>query len=80
VVGVAQTLAITLSVLNAPHEWPWSYLLMLMAHAAVFAVAAGRYGGLDGVLRPRWLASDTRLSRLLVRASGPAAAPPPGRR
>jgi thiosulfate dehydrogenase (quinone) large subunit len=68
-VGVAQTLAITLSVLNAPNEWPWSYFLMLMVHAVLFATAAGRYGGLDGLLRPRWQTSQTRLARALVRAS-----------
>jgi thiosulfate dehydrogenase [quinone] large subunit len=68
-VGIGQTLAITLSVLNAPNEWPWSYFLMLLVHVAVFATAAGRFGGLDGVLRPRWLASPGRLARLLVRAS-----------
>jgi thiosulfate dehydrogenase (quinone) large subunit len=68
-VGIGQTLAITLSVLNAPDEWPWSYFLMLLVHAAVFATAAGRFAGLDGVLRPRWVAADGRLARLLVRAS-----------
>ena len=69
VVGIGQTIAIALSVLNAPNEWVWSYLLMLLAHVALFATAAGRYGGLDGLLRPRWLASPTRLARLLVAAS-----------
>jgi thiosulfate dehydrogenase [quinone] large subunit len=68
-VGIAQTVAITLSVLNAPNEWVWSYLLMALAHLALFAVAAGRYGGLDGVLRPRWLARRSRFGRLLVCAS-----------
>jgi thiosulfate dehydrogenase [quinone] large subunit len=68
-VGVGQTLAITLSVLHAPNEWVWSYLLMLLMHVVVFATAAGRYTGLDGLLRPRWRASDTRLARLLLRAS-----------
>jgi thiosulfate dehydrogenase [quinone] large subunit len=68
-VGVGQTLAITLSALNAPHEWVWSYLLMLLAHLALFATAAGRYFGLDGVLRPGWLRSSSWLARLLVRAS-----------
>jgi thiosulfate dehydrogenase [quinone] large subunit len=68
-VGVAQTIAITLSVLNAPNEWPWSYFLMLIAHAALFATAAGRYGGLDGLLRPRLRGSSSRWARLLVRAS-----------
>jgi thiosulfate dehydrogenase [quinone] large subunit len=69
VVGVAQTVAITLSVLNAPDEWVWSYLLMLLAHAAVFATAAGRYAGLDGLLRPGWQRSQAWWARWLVRAS-----------
>jgi thiosulfate dehydrogenase [quinone] large subunit len=68
-VGVGQTLAITFSVANAPHEWLWSYLLMLLAHLAILATAAGRYAGLDGVLRPAWRAADGRLPRLLLRAS-----------
>jgi thiosulfate dehydrogenase [quinone] large subunit len=50
-VGVAQTLAITLSVLNAPHEWHWSYFLMVLAHLALFATAAGQYAGIDGTLK-----------------------------
>lgn len=68
-VGLAQTMAITLSVLNAPNEWHWSYLLMFMANAAVFATAAGRYAGLDGLLRPHWQSSTKPVYRLLVRAS-----------
>jgi thiosulfate dehydrogenase [quinone] large subunit len=68
-IGVGQTVAITLSVLNAPNEWHWSYLLMLLAHLALVATAAGRYAGLDAALRPRWLAAPGRLARLLVRAS-----------
>ena len=68
-VGIVQTTAITLSVLNAPNEWHWSYLLMLLVHAAVFATAAGRYAGLDGLLRPRWQSSTKPISRLFVRAS-----------
>ena len=68
-VGIAQTVAIMLSVVNSPGEWIWSYLLMLLIHAALFATAAGRYGGLDGVLRPEWQDSRSWLARLLVRAS-----------
>jgi thiosulfate dehydrogenase [quinone] large subunit len=68
-VGVAQGLAITLSVLNTPGEWHWSYYLMIAAHLMLFAVAAGRAGGLDGVLRPVWQASDGPLSRLMLRIS-----------
>ena len=69
VVGIAQTVVIMLSVLNAPHEWYWSYLLMLLVHMALFATAAGRYAGLDGLLRPSWERSRSGLVRLLARAS-----------
>lgn len=69
VVGIMQTLAITLSVLNAPHEWHWSYFLMLLAHIVLLATAAGRAYGLDGLLRPHWRRSGSRLSGLLLRAS-----------
>ena len=67
--GLGQTVAITLSVLNAPHEWEWSYYLMALAHVALFATAAGRSFGLDGLLRPAWHGSSSRTARLLLRAS-----------
>lgn len=68
-IGIAQTVAITLSVLNAPHEWHWAYLLMLLVHIALFATAAGRYAGMDGVVRPTLQRSDSRWARLVVIAS-----------
>ncbi len=63
-VGVAQSAAIGLSVANAEGEWYWSYLLMAALHVAVFAMAAGRYYGVDALLRqrpglPRWLEAAT---------------------
>jgi len=69
IVGFAQTIAITLSVLNAPHEWHWSYYLMLLAHVVLFGTAAGRSYGLDGVFRPVWYESPARFSKILLRAS-----------
>jgi hypothetical protein len=36
-------------------------------HMALFATAAGRYAGLDGLLRPSW--EHSRSGRLLARAS-----------
>jgi len=68
-VGMAQTVAITLSVLNAPEEWHWSYYLMFAAHAVLLTSAAGRTAGLDAILRPRWRASTGRVSQLLLRMS-----------
>jgi thiosulfate dehydrogenase (quinone) large subunit len=69
VIGVAQTVVIMLSVLNAPHEWYWWYLLMLLVHLALFATAAGRYAGLDGLLRANWQHSRSLAARWLVRVS-----------
>ncbi len=64
-VGVLQSLAITLSVLNAPNEWHWSYFLMIMVHLAIFATAAGRSFGVDAVLRPTLRQSTSRPLRAL---------------
>jgi len=69
VVGLAQTTAITLSVLNTPGEWAWAYLLMYAAHLALLATAAGRAYGVDGVLRPAWRARRSRVGRALLLAS-----------
>ncbi len=47
--GVAQSVAIALSVAYAPHEWPWSYWLMIGAHLAVLLSASGRVLAVDAV-------------------------------
>jgi thiosulfate dehydrogenase (quinone) large subunit len=69
VVGLVQSAFITLSVLNTPGEWEWSYYLMIASHLGVFALAAGRTGGLDGLMRPAWEQSGSRVAPLLLRAS-----------
>ncbi len=48
-IGLAQSLAIGLSVAYAPHEWPWSYFLMIGAHLVLVFAVAGRVLGTDGV-------------------------------
>lgn len=68
-VGVAQAAAIALSVVATPGEWSWAYYLMIVGHLAIFGTAAGRFWGLDEILRPRWKNSDSRLARLLLKAS-----------
>ncbi len=47
--GLTQSLAIGLSVAYAPHEWPWSYWLMIGGHAVLVFASAGRVLGVDGV-------------------------------
>ena len=49
IIGIAQSLAIGLSVAYAPHEWPWSYFLMIGAHLVLVFASAGRVLGTDGV-------------------------------
>lgn len=49
IIGLAQSLAIGLSVAYAPHEWPWSYFLMVGAHLVLVFAVAGRVLGTDGV-------------------------------
>jgi hypothetical protein len=47
--GVAQSLAIGLSVAFAPEEWPWSYLLMIGVHGLLLVSSAGRVLAVDAV-------------------------------
>lgn len=49
VTGVAQSLAIGLSVAYAPDEWPWSYWLMIGAHVLLLFSAGGRLLAVDSV-------------------------------
>ena len=51
-VGAAWSVPILLSVIyyDRADEWSWSYLMMIGLHLVLFATAAGRHLGLDGVL------------------------------
>ena len=68
-IGAGQATAIGLSVMFQPGEWPWAYVMMVVCHLMIFSLAAGRTGGLDGVLRPLWHKRTTKISQLLMRAS-----------
>jgi thiosulfate dehydrogenase (quinone) large subunit len=68
-VGAGMSLAIAFSVLLAPHEWPWAYYLMIGGHLVVAGTAAGRFAGLDGILRPVWRRREGRAIELALRLS-----------
>jgi thiosulfate dehydrogenase [quinone] large subunit len=68
-IGIIQTGAIALSVLNAPDEWHWGYILMGVGHLVLLLSAAGRTWGIDGLLRPVWVRSPGRVARLMTVAS-----------
>ena len=61
-IGMGTQLMIGLS--NAPNEWEWSYILMVLLSVAMFGLAPGRYFGLDRLLRPRFKALGERGSRV----------------
>ncbi len=70
-VGIAAQLWIGLANIPQPFEWEWSYGLMVLVALALFAIAPGRYFGLDALLRPRVLraaAQGNRLARLIALA------------
>jgi thiosulfate dehydrogenase [quinone] large subunit len=69
IIGALQALAIGLSAANGPNEFGGTYWLLVVGNLVLFATAAGRVGGLDGVLRPTWRASRGRVARWMVRAS-----------
>lgn len=68
-IGILQTIAITLSVLNTPGEWQWSYYLMFAAQFVILATAAGRIAGVDALLRPRWSLGSGRPARIAMALS-----------
>lgn len=61
-IGMGTQLMIGLS--NAPNEWEWSYILMVLLAVAMFGLAPGRYFGLDRLLRPRLKVLSERGSRV----------------
>lgn len=51
--GLLESINLGLGIAFAPGEWYWSYLLMIVLHLLLLAVAAGRYYGLDALIRER---------------------------
>ena len=50
-VGLLMSLNLLIGLLEVPHEWPWSYMMMAMWHGVFFVTASGRLWGMDGWLR-----------------------------
>ncbi len=61
-VGAAMTVPILLSTIyyDGADEWSWAYFMMIGLHLLLFATAAGRSFGLDGVLAARRPARSAR--------------------
>ncbi len=65
-VGLAMSINITLSVLKVPHEWPWSYLMLIGYSLLFLSFRSGRSLGLDGFLS-RWLSGRQGVVPTLLR-------------
>src|SRR5262249_40205318 len=53
VVAIGMAANITVGILNVPHEWGWTYVMLIMLPAVFLFTAAGRSFGIDSFLAPR---------------------------
>jgi hypothetical protein len=67
--GVGQSLAIGLSVAEAPNEWPWAYAMMIGIHLVLLLTPSAQYAAVDAV---RGAAADerARVARRLLMGGG----------
>jgi uncharacterized membrane protein YphA (DoxX/SURF4 family) len=63
-VAIGMSLQLTVGLAHTPHEWEWSYILMVLLSVVLFGLAPGRYFGLDRLLRPRLKVLKERGSRV----------------
>ena len=62
--AIGMSVQLTVGLAHTPDEWEWSYILMVLLSVLLFAIAPGRYFGLDRLLRPRFKALRDRGSRV----------------
>ena len=68
VVAIGMATNITIGILNVPHEWGWTYAMLIMFPALFLLTDAGRSFGLDAFVAPRLdraAAAGSRLARLV---------------
>jgi thiosulfate dehydrogenase [quinone] large subunit len=67
-VAIGMAANITLGILNVPHEWGWTYVMLIMLPAVFLFTDAGRSFGLDAFAAPhldRAAARGNRMARLV---------------
>ena len=68
VVAIGMAANITIGILNVPHEWGWTYTMLIMFPVLFLLTDAGRSFGLDAFVAPRLdraAAAGSRLARLV---------------
>jgi uncharacterized membrane protein YphA (DoxX/SURF4 family) len=63
-VAIGMAANITLSILSVPHEWGWTYTMLIMLPALFLLTDAGRSFGVDAFLAPPLDRAAARGSRL----------------
>jgi len=69
-VALGMAANITIGILSVPHEWGWTYTMMIVLAALFLLTGAGRSVGVDALLGPRFdgaAAGGSRIARLLSR-------------
>jgi hypothetical protein len=64
--GIAQSIAIGLSVAEAPGEWPWAYAMMIGIHAVLLFAPSARYAAVDAVRSATTLSAARPIARRLL--------------
>jgi thiosulfate dehydrogenase [quinone] large subunit len=67
-VAIGMAANITIGILGVPHEWGWTYVMLIMLPALFLLADAGRSFGVDAFVAPRLdeaAAAGNRLARLL---------------
>jgi uncharacterized membrane protein YphA (DoxX/SURF4 family) len=67
-VAIGMALNITVGIIGVPHEWVWTYVMLVMLPVVFLLTDAGRSFGLDSLVAPRLDRAAARghgLARLL---------------
>src|SRR5499427_5786858 len=67
-VAIGMAVNITMGILNVPHEWGWTYTMLIMFPVVFLLTDAGRSFGVDAFLAPRLdraAANGSRVARLI---------------
>ncbi|MGH7387980.1 MAG: DoxX family protein [Candidatus Rokuibacteriota bacterium] len=67
-IAIGMAINVTIGILSVPHEWGWTYTMLIMLPAIFLLTGAGRSVGVDAFLAPRLdraAADGNRLARVV---------------
>lgn len=65
-IGIGQSVAIGLSVAEAPNEWPWAYAMMIGIHLVLLLGPSAQYAAVDAVRAARVTGEPAPVARRLL--------------